>query len=120
MMDLRKDLEEANELLRSAHAIAARRGVDTNWEAIEGQLSSILSRQHTILHGGPKPASEEEGPPRYAGFRDRDQRICDELAALSLAYHGFATGRISPHGEHAKMVGLQARSLIRTLVLEWV
>ena len=43
---LEKMLLEANELLRSAYAIAQRNGEKTNWEAFRGQLKNALDAQH--------------------------------------------------------------------------
>ena len=39
-------LLEANELLRSAYAIAQRNGEQTNWEAFRNQLKQALEAQH--------------------------------------------------------------------------
>lgn len=39
-------LLEANELLRSAYAIAQRNGEQTNWEAFRTQLQKALQAQH--------------------------------------------------------------------------
>jgi hypothetical protein len=44
------ELKEANELLRSAFAIAERNGASTNWEAWRNQLRIALNRQHKILY----------------------------------------------------------------------
>lgn len=38
--------KEANDALRSCYSIAQRKGADTNWEAIEKVLKSILDEQH--------------------------------------------------------------------------
>jgi hypothetical protein len=45
-----QELTKANELLRSVHAVVQRKGADTNWEALEGQLSALLQEQHRILY----------------------------------------------------------------------
>jgi len=37
--------KEINELLRSAHEIAKRKGVDTNWEAFENNICKELLKQ---------------------------------------------------------------------------
>ena len=42
----KKILLEANELLRSAYAIAQRNGEQTNWEAFRTQLQKALQAQH--------------------------------------------------------------------------
>ena len=39
------NLSSDNELLRSAHAIAKRRGAETNWEAFEKNVQDELLRQ---------------------------------------------------------------------------
>lgn len=46
MNECKKLLLEANELLRSAYAIAQRNGEKTNWEAFRGQLKNALDAQH--------------------------------------------------------------------------
>ena len=38
-------LTEYNELLRSAHEIAKRKGANTNWEAFENNLKKELLKQ---------------------------------------------------------------------------
>mgnify|MGYP003439865807 FL=1 len=43
---LEKMLLEANDLLRSAYAIAQRNGEQTNWEAFRSQLKTALEAQH--------------------------------------------------------------------------
>ena len=47
----KNDLEVANDLLRSAYAIAERDGKDTNWEAFRKKLGPVLQRQNQILNG---------------------------------------------------------------------
>ena len=44
-------LKEANELLRSAHAIASRKGEGTNWEAFKESLESLLKEQNKTING---------------------------------------------------------------------
>jgi len=62
---LEKMLLEANDLLRSAYAIAQRNGEQTNWEAFRGQLKKALEAQHEsgltqrALDGGGLCACEE-------------------------------------------------------------
>jgi hypothetical protein len=51
-----KRMDEQNELLRSAHEIAKRKGVDTNWEAFENSLRKELLRQA----GAPESTDEQE------------------------------------------------------------
>lgn len=43
-------MAEANELLRSAHAIAGRKGEDTNWDAFKTSLEELLLKQSEILN----------------------------------------------------------------------
>ena len=44
-------LEEANDLLRSAYAIAEREGAYTNWPAFRKRLEEVLVRQSQLLNG---------------------------------------------------------------------
>ena len=46
LQECKKLLMNANELLRSAYAIAQRNGEQTNWEAFRGQLKKALDAQH--------------------------------------------------------------------------
>lgn len=46
-----KPLSEPNELLRSAYAIASRKGEDTNWEAFKDSLELILIEQNLLMNG---------------------------------------------------------------------
>lgn len=46
----RELLKEANELLRSAHAIAARNGEKTNWEGFKASLEKVLITQSKVLN----------------------------------------------------------------------
>lgn len=41
-----KMLREANELLRSVHSIAKRRGESTNWDAFSVKLNGVLAEHH--------------------------------------------------------------------------
>lgn len=43
-------LKEANELCRSALAIAEREGRETNWLSFRARLEESLKRQHAIMH----------------------------------------------------------------------
>jgi hypothetical protein len=52
-------LKDANEALRSAHAIAKREGKGTNWETWIKRLDTILGVQHIVLY------------PRESGQRQR-------------------------------------------------
>ena len=53
----RRDLKASNELLRSAHAIASRRGVDTNWSAFLKNVECELVVQASSISGVSTPAS---------------------------------------------------------------
>ena len=44
----------------------------------------------------------------------------EQMEALATAYRDMAAGKLNPHSDEAKKVGLVARSLIRELVAEWV
>ena len=48
-------LTEANDLLRSAHAIAERGGNDTNWDAWKKRLETVLVKQNMFLRGTSHP-----------------------------------------------------------------
>lgn len=57
-------LRDANSLLRSAHSIASREGLQTNWEAFRGQLDKALKEQHAMLYppeAALSPAVSEKG-----------------------------------------------------------
>lgn len=45
------DLKEANDLLRSAHAVAERNGRETNWQAFRKRLQEVLVKQSKLLNG---------------------------------------------------------------------
>ena len=47
---MKADLTEANELLRSAYAIAEREGDDTNWKAFKNSLEQLLLKQSLVLN----------------------------------------------------------------------
>lgn len=51
-------LADANDLCRSAMAIAKRRGLNTNWEAFERKLGDSLKRQHEAMYA--KPEEQEK------------------------------------------------------------
>jgi hypothetical protein len=51
-------LADANDLCRSALAIAKRRGQKTNWKAFERKLEGSLKRQHEVMYA--KPDEEQE------------------------------------------------------------
>lgn len=48
---LLKALLSANDLCRSAHAIAEREGKNTNWKAFKARLSKSLKVQHAAIYG---------------------------------------------------------------------
>lgn len=48
-------LTEANELLRSAYAIASRDGAETNWPAFRNKVFDALVRQNMALRGTAHP-----------------------------------------------------------------
>jgi hypothetical protein len=54
----RAALADANDLCRSAMAIAKRRGRSTNWEAFERKLEGSLKRQHEAMYA--KPGEQEK------------------------------------------------------------
>lgn len=43
-------LIEANEIIRSFNSIVDRKGADTNWEALDKRIKTILKEQHEILY----------------------------------------------------------------------
>ena len=43
-------LKEANDLLRSAHAIAERDGNATNWSAFKNKATKLLKKHHKVLN----------------------------------------------------------------------
>jgi hypothetical protein len=48
-MNLNELLREANDVCRSAKAIADRHGTATNWDAFSNRVSKALSNQHKYL-----------------------------------------------------------------------
>ena len=44
-------LVKANSALRSAYAVAAREGRDTNWLAFRVMLNKLLIEQHELIYG---------------------------------------------------------------------
>ena len=56
-IDNHRDLQASNELLRSAHAIASRCGVDTNWSAFLKNVECELVVQASSISGVSKRAS---------------------------------------------------------------
>jgi len=56
-IDDRRDLKTSNELLRSAHAIASRCGVDTNWSAFLKNVECELVVQASSISGVSNVAS---------------------------------------------------------------
>lgn len=43
-------LKDANEICRSAYSVAARRGVETNWEPFKEKIEKSLLLQHQIIY----------------------------------------------------------------------
>lgn len=43
-------IEEANGLIRSFNSIVKRRGVNTNWDAIDRKIKRILLEQHFYMY----------------------------------------------------------------------
>ena len=66
---IKQALENANDLCRSMHAIARRKGESTNWDAFLKQLEAGLIFQHQVMYP-PKdqPCSTSKGM-RNAAFR---------------------------------------------------
>lgn len=54
-LDLMAMIKEANEMLRSAYAVAEREGGCTNWEAFRNRLKAVLEQQHRVMY--PKSVS---------------------------------------------------------------
>ncbi len=44
-------IQESNDILRSAYAVAARNGLDTNWDAFSRRLEGVLVAQSVLLNG---------------------------------------------------------------------
>jgi hypothetical protein len=44
----------------------------------------------------------------------------DALDALAMSYRALAHGRINPHSNESRNIGVRARHLIRELVTEWL
>ena len=51
-------LKEANELIRSVHAVCDRKGDKTNWDALSMQVRRVLAEQHRHMH----PDQYSNGP----------------------------------------------------------
>ena len=58
-MDYLKELKEANDIIRSFHAIIERKGMNTNWDGVKMQVDKILLKQHEILYPKPKTTLEQ-------------------------------------------------------------
>ena len=58
-----KLIREANEVCRSAHSIASRRGADTGWEAFIVKLNAVLADQHAFMYPKEDTATEPPGHP---------------------------------------------------------
>jgi len=46
----RKQWKEANELLRSTHSIAERKGKEVNWDGFLNRINEELKREHIIMY----------------------------------------------------------------------
>jgi hypothetical protein len=58
-------MEERNELLRSAYAIACRKGAETNWDALKKNLEKELLKQAGIVtESDMQSVSERMGIPK--------------------------------------------------------
>jgi hypothetical protein len=44
------EIINANQLLRSLHAVVKREGSDTNWEPLQDRIEERLNAQHRMLH----------------------------------------------------------------------
>ena len=53
-------LKEANEVLRSAHHIASRKGECVAWERFLGQIEKCLNQQQSILFGNGKAWNQDD------------------------------------------------------------
>jgi hypothetical protein len=56
---LTRYLREANEVCRSASAIAKRDGENTNWGSFKDLLSKVLKKQHNLLYPNKEAKSDE-------------------------------------------------------------
>jgi len=61
-----------------------------------------------------------EDPEEKRKAVEHNHRIAERLYILGALYNDMASGRISPHGEVARNYQLTARSVIRSLVEDWV
>lgn len=50
LRELRRLLIQANDLIRSFHAVCDRDGEMTNWDALGRQVKRVLAEQHQYLH----------------------------------------------------------------------
>jgi len=48
--EMKRLLIQANELIRSFHAVCDRDGERTNWDALGRQVKDVLAEQHQFLH----------------------------------------------------------------------
>ena len=82
---LRAMMVEANGLLRSSYAIAARRGEDTNWDGFDAQIKAALERQ---MAAGIIPNTLGDVPvapprPSFAEALEREASKAAEYANVS-------------------------------------
>ena len=66
-------LKEANEVLRSCHSVAERKGAETNWPPFTARIADVLKRQHQMIY----PQSET--------VEDRTERRLQKLADMGFA-----------------------------------
>lgn len=48
--EMKRLLVQANDLIRSFHAVCDRDGERTNWDALGRQVKAVLAEQHQFLH----------------------------------------------------------------------
>ncbi|MEN6548928.1 MAG: hypothetical protein ABFE07_23025 [Armatimonadia bacterium] len=66
LRELRQALVNHNDVLRSAHAVAARRGADTNWDTFSPRIGSVLAFHHETVSAA-RNALLEEASDRILG-----------------------------------------------------
>lgn len=131
--DLLGALKEANEVLRSAHHIAMREGMETNWAGFLQRVQDVLANQHALLvkdhdrwcRGGPgeKPCRPGDPPKEHGScgchppdaiahvvalLREAERRALSEAARLGEQRKGPRTRSIE--WDVAKDLDLIARS----------
>jgi hypothetical protein len=66
LRELRQALVNHNDALRSAHAVAARKGADTNWATLSPRIGSVLSFHHDTVNAA-RNALLEDASDRILG-----------------------------------------------------